>query len=192
MPTDLRPCGCLGGNENCTFCYGTGYIERFPPQTKSFRTQKASNIPAKPVSQFRRPAPVQESAKAGRNVAPLTLTKTKRNKKPKKKAANLNIPRPSDAMRTAAKPTKDSLQPVQRSNGHSNRRTAAPNTGSPTKNRLSPKLGPRVFVVPPNAAKSKHWQELSRELLRCPRCGRYQLASELKEHLRDAHNVKEA
>lgn len=21
-----RPCGCLGGNENCTFCYGSGYI----------------------------------------------------------------------------------------------------------------------------------------------------------------------
>jgi hypothetical protein len=22
-----HPCGCLGGNQNCTFCYGSGYLE---------------------------------------------------------------------------------------------------------------------------------------------------------------------
>jgi len=31
-----QQCGCLGGNENCTFCYGSGYIDR--PYSRATQT----------------------------------------------------------------------------------------------------------------------------------------------------------
>jgi hypothetical protein len=36
-----RQCGCLGGNQNCTFCYGSGYIDAPPLAPISIRRRES-------------------------------------------------------------------------------------------------------------------------------------------------------
>jgi len=52
-----RPCGCLGGNENCTFCYGSGYVsgDNHAGVSRERREWSAGSVPS--VKQWR--APVQ-------------------------------------------------------------------------------------------------------------------------------------
>src|SRR5947208_1937118 len=49
-----RPCGCLGGNENCSFCYGSGYVsgDYHGGVSRERRDWSAGSVPSGP---FQRP-----------------------------------------------------------------------------------------------------------------------------------------
>jgi hypothetical protein len=58
-----RTCGCLGGNENCTFCHGSGYLPGNDSGGMSRERRVWSAGSLRPVSRFRNPAPKQKPRK---------------------------------------------------------------------------------------------------------------------------------
>jgi hypothetical protein len=52
-----RPCGCLGGNENCTFCHGSGYLQGGDSGGMSRERREGNAGPLRPGSLWRNPSP---------------------------------------------------------------------------------------------------------------------------------------
>lgn len=66
-----RQCGCLGGNQNCTFCYGSGYVtgSDFAPASEARKSWSAGPVLPKTSRKVSRHTATIKRTKASKNVA---------------------------------------------------------------------------------------------------------------------------